>query len=256
MYILLVLLVVFATTSCKQSTDSISQNDSQFKLRIIGKLLGVEKSDSLREYYFENIYKHEVVNLQESIEYDSLAFILDSLASQASSLSIVNNEKVNLFSILEEHKKYGDYISFKIRKSLLFKNIIDIHPRKLRGKDLLCMEYAIDSTMRKKRKIYGIIREQDTLCFLITWSSQTMLQRREIIGKVKKTTKLDFYSWGINEYTDTIWTNIEEHVIRNWYPHFKGIYIKEKYEEVYIDYGKYPNPKDVFKTIKIVKSKK
>lgn len=245
------IIIILNIISCDKLSKKSQYKISNHYFVFYDALLGVNDSDSLRNIYFNNAVSIE--KKAKIISLDSINLYILQHKLELASLKVSKFENIINFNYFEVDTLDSKYPYCSIKKNTISSLL---NSSKKNNFKILNLEYPLDSSFRRKRKLWCNLDINSSPSLIITWSSQPMLLKRELIDGQWTVTELDYYSWHINEYTDTIWTNIDEKVIREWYPHFKGVYIKEKYEEVYIDYGKYPDPKDVFKTIKIEKAKK
>ena len=62
-----------------------------------------------------------------------------------------------------------------------------------------------------------------------------------------------FYVWGIGSFTDTVYSNLNERIIRNTYPDFKGIVRKDDIRQITINYQYFPDKNDFYENIKFIK---
>lgn len=84
--------------------------------------------------------------------------------------------------------------------------------------------------------------------FYIKWTNRS--PAHELL---KSDTYVDspFYIWELGKSTDTVYTNLDEKIIRSTYPDFKGVFVYKKYNIITLDYKYNPNKPEFYDNIKM-----
>ncbi len=273
-YLCLVIMFVIGTISCNK------KNDSQKKFIVKSVLI----EDMNFEYPFTSgdVYTSEITQQIKFIEYDVIKKYIERDKSKAAKIKFSNLTLHNLkygfknlvtnslnYPYFEIDKNYSSISSLIFYKHLLLRNPKDYimsdavllieYPQgdykvrligNINSKKTLQYIYKEDSLSQDAYNSYikeKINSDNQFYMHYIKWNNRGIGS----LSEVNEHFKTDTY-WGINQGTDSLWTNLSLNTIKQLYPKFKGVYIYRHVEIIELNYGLERRNKDFFKGIKFI----
>lgn len=201
--------------------------------------------------YYENYYQFEFVENTKLIVGTKILNLMLKNNENLIGLHKINQDfddfpEINTLTVVNQ---IGRNRSLKFYKYQMYFNLDT-------SAWLINYEYPIDTTLRKKIKIFELHYEYpnpnpDTLyksCY-IEWSSK---QANVFDKHPELQSWRPEFMWGINKTTDTIQTNLSRESIMTLYPDFNGVYIFKKYSKIEVDYSYQIKDSSFFNHIKFI----